>query len=409
MASNMAAADAVLKIGYGDIHDQLENFLVAFKLVERGSKHISKTNEEAQFAARMGRSQGVGARNESEDLPAAGAAYDARASIFLKHQYGAIEGTGQVFDQVSENSASFVNWMKREMTDLIESLNRDLNRQIYGNGTGTLAVLTAGATTATTVTVDDVHWLEEGMTVDILTAATLGNPIPTSGLVSGTIAKITAINPTTNVVTISGATVTALTGSVLVRGSYSSGARQNNWNKEWEGFAKIISTGTLHNIDPTVFPKWLPGYTESSVGTLTELDLTKLAQTIFKKGGKVSDFLTTYGVANAYWNQLQGLRRYDGGGQLKGGATTPVFQSVFGDIPFELDPACPTGELYALNKSELYLHQLADWKWMDKTGSIWRQVGRKDAWEATVFQRSNIGTFRRNTHGKLSGITEVGV
>lgn len=409
MASNLAAADAVLKIGYGDIHDQLENFLVALKLVERGSKHLTSTNLEAQFAARMSRSQGIGARSESEDLPAAGAAKDARASLYLKYQYGAIEGTGQVFEQVSENTAAFVDWMRREMTDVIESANRDLNRQIYGNGTGTLALLTGAATAATVLTVDDVHWLEEGMTFDVLTAATLGNATPTSATVSGTVATIVSIDENANTVTLSGATITAAVGSALVRASYSSGARQNNWKKEWEGLGLIVSSATLHNINPATYPKWLPGYSESGVGDLAELKLTKLAQAIFKKGGKLTDFLTSYGVANSYWNQLQGLRRYDGGQGLKGGATVPVFQSVFGDVPFTLDPRAPEGTLYGLNKSELYVHSLGDWKWMDKTGAIWRQVGRKDAWEATFFQYSNIGTFRRNTHGVLSGITEVGV
>jgi len=406
--SDLAVADAVTKIGYEDIHDQLDPYLVALQLVERGSKHINMSNTEVQFAARMGRSQGIGARNEGEALPSAGAARDARAKIFLKYQYGRIQGTGQVFKQVQSNTASFVDWMQREMTDIIESLNRDLNRQIYGNGTGTLAILaTAAVGGATSLVVDDTHWLEIDMLVDVLTAGTLTNPVPTSGIASGTIARITNIDDTTNTVTITGATVTAAVGSVLVRGDYVEGARQNNWNKEWEGFGKIISTGVLHDINPAVEPKWLPGYTDSSVGALTELDLTRLYQGIYKKGSKPTDYLPSFGVANAYWAQLQGLRRYDGGGQLKGGAVTPVFQSVDGEVPITVDPRGPQGELYGVNKKELYLHQLDNWKWFDRTGSIWQQVPNRDAWNATVFQYSNIGTFRRNSHGKLSGITEV--
>ena len=94
--------------------------------------------------------------------------------------------------------------------------------------------------------------------------------------------------------------------------------------------------------------------------------------------------------------------------KLKGGqsASNPAFQSVFGDIPITPDWSCPKGSLYALNKGELYFHQLGDWEWMDKSGSMWQQVPNKDAYSATMFQYSNIGTFRRNAHGKLSGITE---
>lgn len=401
MPSNTAVADAVTKIGYGDIHDQLDNYIVALQFVERGSKHVNSTNLEAQFAAKMGRTRGIGARKENENLPTAGAGKSARASLFLRYQYGTIEGTGQVFKQVASNAASFVDWMKTEMEDIKVSLRRDLNRQVYGDGTGTLGLLTAAATTATTLTVDDVHFLEVDMTIDVLTQATLGNAIPTLGNTAEL--TITAINESTKVVTVTGGTVTAAIGSALVLTSNG----VNNWNKEWEGLGKIIGTGTLHNINPATYPKWLPGYTEGSVGTLAEIDLTHLTQGIHKVGGEVTDLLTTYGVVNAYWNTLQGLRRYDGDQKLTGGATKPVFQSVFGDIPITPDWAAPNGYLAAVNKKELYLHQLGDWDWMDKDGSIWKQVSYKDAYRAHIFQYSNLGTFRRNSHGKLTGITEV--
>ena len=131
-------------------------------------------------------------------------------------------------------------------------------------------------------------------------------------------------------------------------------------------------------------------------------------QGIHSQGGKVTDILTNYGVANAYWNLLQGNRRYKGDERLSGGyGDVPVLDSVFGNIPITLDHSAPSGTLYAVNKEELYLHQLGDWAWMDKDGSMWKQVPNKDAYRAYIFQYSNIGTFRRNSHGKLTGITEL--
>ena len=403
MASDLAAADAITKVGYGDIHDQLEGRVVALRLVERGSKHLTEGNTEVQFAARMSRSSGTGARNEFGNLPTAGKAKDARASIFLKYQYGSIQGTGQVFKQVSSNTQGFVDWMKREMTDIKESLNRSLNRQVYGDGTGTLALVATQATAATSVVVDDVHFLEVDMVIDILTAATLANNPPTRGNTAPL--TITAIDEGTLTITVTGGTVTAAVGSALVIADPD--GTENNWDKEWEGLGLILGTGTLHTINPSTFPRWLPGYTENTVGTLAELDLTHLTQGIHRQGGNVTDLLTTYGVVNAYWNILQGLRRYKGDEKLVGGGTTPTFQSVLGDIPITADWACPSGTIYALNKPELYLHQLDDWAWMDKDGSMWARVPNKDAYAATMFQYSNIGTFRRNTHGKLTGITEL--
>lgn len=405
MPSTLAAATAITKIGYEDIHEQLDDFLVALKLVDKGSKHITAGNVQVQFAAHMGRNQGIGARNESQTLPTALQNKDAQATIFLKYQYGRIQGTGQVFEQVSSNTEGFVNWMDREVTGIRDTLQRDLNRQIYSDGTGTLALLTATATTATTITVDDAHFVEVDMVINVLTAATLGNTTPTQGNTAAI--TVTAVDTVANTITFTGGTTSAAIGSAVVRAD--SDGVNNNWKREWEGLGLIVSAATLHNINPATYTRWLPGYTQSSVGTLAELTITHLAQGIHQQGGQVTDLLTSYGVVNAYWNVLQGKRQYTGDqvSKLVGGATTPVFQSVFGDIPITPDWACPRGSIFALNKNEMFLHQTADWDWMSKTGTMWQQVPNTDAYSATLFQYSNIGVFRRNSFGKLTGITEL--
>ena len=406
MPSDLTAATAITKVGYGDIHEQLDDFLVALKLVDKGSKHITEGNVEVQFAAHMGRNQGIGARNESQTLPTARQNKDARASIYLKYQYGRIQGTGQVFAQVSSNTEGFVDWMGREVTGIKDTLQRDLNRQIYSDGTGTLALVTATATATNTITVDDAHFIEVDMIINVLTVATLGNATPTQGNTAAIL--VTAVDTTNNIVTFTGGTVTAAIGSAVVRGD--ANGVDNNWKREWEGLGLIVSGSTLHNINPATFSRWAPGYTASSVGTLSELAVTHLAQGIHQQGGKVTDLLTSYGVVNAYWNVLQGKRQFTGdlATKLTGGmGATPVFQSVFGDIPITPDWACPRGSMYALNKEEMFLHQTGDWAWMDKTGSMWQQVPNTDAYSATIYQYSNIGVFRRNTFGKLTGITEL--
>lgn len=402
MPSTMATADAVTKLGYGDIHEQLDSFLVALNLVKSGSQKLDFGGKEARFAVHVGRNQGIGARNEGEDLPDAGQNRDVQASLFLKYEYGRIQGTGQVFEQVETNPQAFVDWMSREVDTMAQSLNRDYNRQVYGDGTGTLATLTTAATAATSVIVDDVHWLEEDFYVDVLTQATLGNPTPTKG--NTALLTITAIDPTTNTVTVSGGTVTAAIGSVLVRAS----STFNNWKKEIEGLGLIVSqTSTLHNINPSTTSKWKAGYVQNSVGTLSEIVINRMMQGIYQKGAKVTDLLTTYGVANAYWNALQGLRQFSSGEVTKGGVTLPVFQSLMGNTPITCDFSAPTGTMYAINKSEMFIHQRHDWKWMDRTGNMWQQVANKDVFTATMYKYSNIGVTRRNAFGKLTGITEV--
>lgn len=402
MPSNLAVADAVTKIGYGDIHEQLDSNIIALQLVKRGSKNLDFGGVQAQFAVHVGRNQGVGALAEMDDLPDAGQNKDAKASLYLKYHYGSVQGTGQVFKQVTTNLQGFVDWMKREVDTIKDSLDRDLNRQVYGDGTGTMALLTVAATGASQITVDDAHWVEEDMTIDVLTAATLTNTTPTKG--NTALLTVTAVDTVANTITFSGGTVTAATGSAVVRARNTN----NNWKKEWEGFGLIVSqSSTLHGISPAVTSKWKAGYVENSVGTLAELDFTHLLEGIYSKGGKVTNILTSHGVINAFWNTLQGMRRYDGGDVTKGGVQQPVLQSKFGDINITPDWACPVGTAYAVNTNEMFLHQREDWNWIDETGSMWQQVPNKDAFRATIRKYSNIGVTRRNSFGKLTGITEM--
>jgi hypothetical protein len=271
MPSNLTIADAALKVGYGDMHEQLDNRTVALSLLQKTSKHITKGNKEAQFGVRTRRSWGIGARNEYEDTPEALARKTVRASVFLKYHYGVIEGSGQTFKQVSSDPQAFVDWMDEEAKDILDTLKRDLNREFYGDGTGTLALLTSGATTATSIVVDTTLWLESGQPIDVLTQATLGNPTPTKGNTAKLI--IESVDAATNTITVSGGTVTAAIGSAIVL----AGATANNWKKEWEGLGLIISNSSvLHGINPATESTWKPGYIEASVGTLAEIDLTHL-------------------------------------------------------------------------------------------------------------------------------------
>jgi hypothetical protein len=402
MPSNLTIADAALKVGYGDMHEQLDNRTVALSLLQKTSKHITKGNKEAQFGVRTRRSWGIGARNEYEDTPEALARKTVRASVFLKYHYGVIEGSGQTFKQVSSDPQAFVDWMDEEAKDILDTLKRDLNREFYGDGTGTLALLTSGATTATSIVVDTTLWLESGQPIDVLTQATLGNPTPTKGNTAKLI--IESVDAATNTITVSGGTVTAAIGSAIVL----AGATANNWKKEWEGLGLIISNSSvLHGINPATESTWKPGYIEASVGTLAEIDLTHLVQAIHKSGGEVTDLLTTPGAVNAYWSTLQGLRRYDGNDKLKGGVTQPVFQSTFGDLPITTDWAAPAGTIYALNRNEMFLNQIGDWEWIDGTDGKWMPLVQKDAFRATIKKYSNFGVYRRNSFGKLTGVTEV--
>ena len=405
--SILTFASEAIKLVYGDLHEQLYNKTPALQLIESSSSNITRNGKEVIFDTHIGRNHGIGARNVREVLPAAGAQKYKQAHLYLTNLYGAIEVDGQLFEQAAEDYQAFINVVDMEITGLKRDLAVDLNRQVYGDGTGTLAVVVAQPS-ATTLEVDSTHYLQVGMTVDI--ADPSSGVKQQSGAASSI--EITAIDETTNVITVSGTLGTFTTNinadDVLVRSSNG----VNNFGKEWTGLSAIVkSSGVLHEIDPDDYPSWKATEvalgSAGSPGTLTELDLINLVQKVDKQGGDVDVMLASPGVYNAYWNLLQGFRQFTNTASLTGGQRSFTFEALGKPIKFVSDYAAPVGTLYALSSKEIVVNRKKDWAWMDRDGSMWSRLADTDAYEARYFQYSQLGTYRRNAHAVLSNIAEL--
>jgi hypothetical protein len=112
------------------------------------------------------------------------------------------------------------------------------------------------------------------------------------------------------------------------------------------------------------------------------------------------------GVRRAYFNLLSQQRRYTNTTKFEGGFSGLAFTTDRGDIPFVVDIDCPLNRVYGINEKEITLYRESDWSFMNRDGSMWQRVVGFDAYEATLYQYSQLGTHRRNTHFLLSDITE---
>lgn len=396
-------ASEALKMVYGDLHMQLRDKTPALDFIESSAANITRNGKEVVFDTHIGRNQGIGARDVREKLPTAGAQKYKQAHLYLKNLYGSIEVDGQLFEQAAEDYQAFINVVDNEIKGLRRDLAVDMNRQIYGDGSGTLGVVVTAASASTTVEFDSVHFIDYGMVVDFLDASSSFAVINTAGHLT-----VESIDTANNTVTFSAA-VTAAVGDIIVRASNGT----NSYNKELTGLARIVSsTGVLHEIDPADVPVW--SSTEvmlgsaGTPGTLSELDLISLVQKVDKQGGDVDVFLASPGVYNAYWNLLQSFRQFTNTATLTGGQRSFNFEALGKPIKFVSDYAAPKGTLYALSSKELVINRKKDWSWMDRDGSMWSRVADTDAYEARYYVYSELGTYRRNAHAKLHNIAELG-
>lgn len=408
---NLAIANVILKDVYGDINEQINNATPALDGIKSTARNITQVGGlGVKFVAHVGRNTGIGARGEDEDLPEAGNQQYVDGQTGLKSFYGSVRLTGQVMAQASQNYQTFADVTSEEIERIRDDIAKDQNRQVFGDGTGTLAkVATANSSAAATLALDNVKYLHVGMRVDVLLAASLGNATPTPAHTAGYV-TITGINKTTKVVTFDRNLASSVTvGSAVVRSNSTSSSQVNNWKKEWSGFGALVSNTTaLHGIDPASTPAWAAHTKDISLlgvaQQITEEDMIGMVTDIAEDGDKPDVIWTDHGSWNGYWKALEDRRRYVNKVDLEGGNRALGFATEFGDLPFKADFDAPQGKMWFVNQKKINLNTSRGWEWIDEDGSKWKQVPRRDAFIAYLRSYSELSTYRRNTHGVISGI-----
>ena len=404
MAATLATIESYLKEVYqGRIREQLNDEIVALKRITRSGSGV--TNEVGgkyvTFPIHTRRNSGIGSRFESEALPTPGQQGHAAARVGLKYAYGGVQLTGQAISLSDTDSKAFAKALDNEVEGLKNDLKKDMNRQVYGSGNGAIGVA-SGANTGATVPVYDARLFQVGAVVDTQSGTTVDN----AGLV------ISAIDVSAGTVTFTTTPGTALAdGDIIVRKG--SGVAASG-NRELTGLAAIVSdSGTLYNIDPTAEPEWKASV-DSNSGTnraLSESLMINMVDSIRTKGGSTTLILQSLGVRRAYFNLLSQLRQTVNTQEFTGGFSGLAFTTDSGEIPVVADVDAPLNKQWFINEDALTYYRDEDWHFIDRDGSMWKQVrdtnGDYDAYYARMVEYHELGTDRRNSHGVIEDITEA--
>lgn len=386
----LTSADNALKSYYlGAIAQQLNTEANPFLAKIRQST-ADVWGKEVRRLAQYGVNGGVGAGTEEGALPAAGGNNYEQFVTTLKNLYGTVEISDKAVRASENNAGAFVNLLTAEMEGLIRSSSFNFGRMLFGDGSGTLCTVSEAAS-GTTITVDSVKNVIEGMTVDILTSA--------GAAVSGaTGRRILSVDRDEKTITLSGAALSgvAATNIVCVQGSY---------NLELTGLGAIFKdTGSLYGLDRATH-KWMVPYMDSSVGDLTETKIQKAIDKLEETAGsRVDIILCSWGVKRALQELLSASRTNSDMAELAGGYRTMTYNG----IPVVADRFCPDKTMYLLNSADFTLHQLCDWKWLEgDDGKVLRQVPGKPLYTATLVKYADLICTRPCGQAMLSGITEA--
>jgi hypothetical protein len=393
MPANLASFDAILKNDYlGPVREQLNN---ATELLRRiGTDYESVVGKNFTIPMHYGRNEGVGARSDGALLMAAGQQSYKESIVPMRYLYGRIQITGPTMKAARNDSGAFLRAVDSEIKGVTRDLKQGINRMLSNDGTG--RITTCGTTTAsTTVTVASSKLLRPGMVVDIIVATT------GAAGTGGTQRTITAV-PSATTITISGAAITTDSTYAL----YVYGSR----NLEVMGLQGMVSDsdigggyGSFQNLGVASYP-WHSSYINALGGAISDIAIQTMIDEVEQKGdGEVSGLYTTYGVRRAYQALLDAQKRLVNKYELRGGYNTIAYN----DMPVIVDKNMPAGVMFGLDESTIKMFKMADYDWMDMDGAVLSRVSGYDAYEAIMYCYMELGTGARNSHGKITGITEA--
>lgn len=406
MSASKSTASGILKNVYeGPIVDQINNPNVLLKFINRNSRDVVEGNK-IVGSIRLRPSQGIGARAELVALPTPGNAVWGAPEDTLKHLYGVMQLSGPLIRATEDNAAAFNRAIKAEAEAMTTGLQLDLQRQVYGSETDDGQIAVCGVTTAsTTVQLSasaNMRYFEVGMVVDLLTISTL------IAIANGTATTISSIDETNKTITVALAVTTTSLVAVY---------RSGNASNEMHGLEKIISTQSLHGIDPSSGSNGrFKGNVNTNFGSFSIAGFQSEVDNAHNRSGKwVTHIFSQEAPRNAYLAELQAIRRIVQQGneiKLDGGFTGLEYTGGGESAVWFKDPfAKDNTTIYGVRLADLELKRYADWKFMDVNGEYWLPdiygSGGTDSFKAVMYMDAQLWAKARNSHFKLQNVGVV--
>jgi hypothetical protein len=451
-AATLSAYDEVLKTFYlPAIQEQLNHSTFLADKIEVNEEDVSGKN--ATIQCHYGRNIGIGARADNGALPAAGNQKFKTCTVPMRYQYGRCSFTGPNIAATRTDKGAYTRVVDAEMEGIVRDMRKDINRQYWGCGYGTLARWRSG--TGTTVTLQKRYWnnsaggdgfgsgfgakyVEDQPNATWMVLTSSGSVITTITLsTTNVINDSTTFDTTTeeyyDTLTTATNVDTPAAGTYMVR----LGSSRTTNSAQAAGYARFEMVGLRGLVTNTdlddiaiVQDASVQGFTDndplqglavasynwfkSTVDThasgrylgqraLTLNLMQKMFDKVEEKAGKdygPDAVLTTRAIRREYLDQVRADRRHVNTMQLDGGWTGLDYNG----IPLMVDNDAIDGEMYFLTMKDIQLYRMSDYDWMSKDGSVLFRIADYDAYEAVMFRYAELGIKRRNSQGVITDI-----
>lgn len=405
MAQNLSNFDEALRIDYLPvIRTQLEDSTVLMKRLRRNERDVS--GKQWQLVAHHQRNSGVGAGSET-GLPTAGQQEYKNPYGTVKYNRARIQVSGPVMAASRDDKGAIVRALDSEIKGATRDLKKEINYQLFNDGTAVRALINGDPGTEVTLTLDapGTQYMHDGMKIDILNPSGGAARTSSSGITISSVTSSTA------------AELSAAANAAVADNDYVTRAGatdQAGTSYEMMGLKGIVDDGTyvttLHNLSRSTYAWWkCSTYSEDdNGGTLRDLTLELIQSAITaveKNGGMVDMIVSGPDLRDSYVKLLVADKRFVNSLTLDGGWRAVEYSAGGnGAIPWVSDVDCPPNTIFFLSMDHLEIMQMGDFNWMDKDGAVLSRVANSDAYEAVLYWYADLATDRPRAHTFLRDV-----
>ena len=326
---------------------------------------LSRINRDASKRSLVGRrflepinmrgSQALGARASGGSTPASGNQTIIEALIPPTYNYGVVVFNLPTIFASRNDAGAFARVMDVEMGGMRRDAQNDQNRQLHGNGLGSLGQANGAGTSTTALVMDSGHAVKTGMIIDMYTDSS-GDPSSTQQVNSVTVSSTTGST-----------TVTLATSETWSDNAHV--LREDNRANEITGIkAAVDATGTYMGINRATYGEWASAEVAAAGAEISDALVMQTILAGEEQGeGDIDVCVTDYTQFRKYGNSLVGDRRYGTSMTLPSGFVGLEIANAV--LLADRDSTATT--LYALDMSTFTYLQMSDgWEWDDTDGSI---------------------------------------
>lgn len=398
MSTLLASLDGLLKRHYsGNYIIAQQNFIPDFTMtLPKATEKLGGEDGAFRFAVNLQRAQNGGAQNENESFRDNQTATRKQSTIGAKINIWPIEITGFAMTMSKSQVDAFVSGLESEFEDKLTSMKKDMNRQYFGTGNGTLSLVNGAIVASTALVVDSVQSFFPGMKIDIFDAA--GTVKDASGVI------ISSITESSNTLTL-GAVVTVADNGIVVRQGIKDSAASDG--KECMGLFGISDDGTefttFQGLSRSTFDIWKGSITDASSATITNDLLQRALDKGERRSGRAMTAIMSHrNQRRQYLNLVTPQKRFNDN-KLDSG-----FQTLeWNGMPWRVSHDCQREVVYGYAQKDLQRFEAFATKLDDTEGRVMHRISRSDVFEAYYKNYGNLGTKQPAAVVRLDNLATV--